>query len=250
MRTTKRLLLLLVLVGASSCKHDPPVKSGDTGSSSGADDIGAAKYAVCKGQGANPRQLAPAFLEQMDACGQADTAPADTLADAAGDGAIIADKGDCQFDHGITCHFHTSMEFVTASRLKDDEHGVGEMHCIVPSGHASSPSVYGAHVRCKPGTTPASGTKACSRQLLQAFDHQHCRDSWKCCDHGTLTKPVGKQAAAELKLRPDFRICTDEAIEVDCGLFHDMRGHTANVAGLGEEITGRFNAGEMHARAP
>jgi hypothetical protein len=178
----------------------------------------------------------------MDACKQADTAPADLLANAAGDGTIIPGKGDCQFDHGISCHFHTSMEFVPRDMLKDDEHGVGEMHCIVPSSDANSPTVYGAHVRCKAGTTAATGTKACSRALLQVLDQTRCDDGWKCCDNGTLTKPVGKQAPPERKLRPDFRICQSAATEVDCGLFHDMHGHTANVVGLGEEFTGTFNA--------
>jgi hypothetical protein len=102
--------------------------------------------------------------------------------------------------------------------------------------------VYGAHVRCKPGTTPATGANACRHELLQLFEHGSCRDGWRCCDNGTLTKPVGKQAPAELKLRPDFRICGDAAIEVDCGLLHEMHGHTANVVGLGEEFTGPFNA--------
>ena len=259
MRTTKLLLTALVIAAVPSCKSDPAVKSGATTPSSGAqasaspsresDDIGAPKYAVCKGQGGDPRQLAPAFLDKMDACEQADTVPADTLSSASGDGSIIAGKGDCQFDRGITCHFHTSMEFVNTGKLEDDERGVGEMHCIVPAANADSPSVFGAHVRCKPGTTRASGTKACSKELLQALDRGHCRDGWRCCDNGTLTEPVGKQAPAELKLRPDFRICVDDAIEIDCGLFRGMHGHTANVVGLGEEITGTFNADEAHASA-
>lgn len=215
-----------------------------------ADDIGAPKYAVCKGQGGNARQLAPAFLDKMDACENADTALADTLSTAGGDGALIAGTRDCQFDHGISCHFHTSMEFVHAAKLKDDERGVGEMHCIVPSANADSPSVFGAHVRCKPGTTRASGTKACSKELLQTLDSRRCGDGWRCCDNGTLTEPVGKQGPAELRLRPDFRICVADAIEVDCGLFHGMRGHTANVVGLGDEITGMFNADAAHAKVP
>jgi hypothetical protein len=132
--------------------------------------------------------------------------------------------------------------------LKDLESGVGEMHCIVPSSDANSPTVYGAHVRCRTGTTAAAGTKTCSRALLQLLDQTHCDGGWKCCDNGTLTKPVGKQAPAEHKLRPDFRICQQASIEVDCGLFHDMHGHTANVVGLGEEFTGTFNTdhGEHH----
>jgi hypothetical protein len=257
MRTTKLLFAVLVILGVSSCSTDPALKPSATTPSSGApasaspsrdvDDIGTPKYAVCNGQGGNPRQLAPAFLDKMNACENADTALADTLSATAGDGALIANSGDCQFDHGISCHFHTSMEFVNTTKLKDDERRVGEMHCIVPSANADSPSVFGAHLRCKPGTTRASGTKACSKELLQALDSRRCRDGWRCCDNGTLTEPVGKQGPAELRLRPDFRICVADAIEVDCGLFHGMRGHTANVVGLGEEITGMFNADEAHA---
>lgn len=236
----------------SSCKSEPAVKSagttpGQSGASS-ADDIGAAKYAECRGQGGNPYQLAPGFLDQMDSCQAADTASADTLWQSAGDGKIIAGKGDCQFDHGISCHFHTSMEFVSSSKLKDDEHGVGEMHCIVPSAQANSPTVFGAHIRCKAGTSPAAGTAACPKALVELLALDHCQSGWRCCDNGTLTKPITKQAPAELALRPDFRICQEEAIEVDCRLFHGMHGHTANVAGLGEEITGTFNATSEHAR--
>jgi len=242
-----------VAAASLSCARDPagnhaattPSSPGPVSSAPAApdpDDIGQAKYGVCRGQGGNPSQLAPAFLDTMDTCAPLDTLPADSLAARGGDGKIIEGKGDCQFDQGISCHFHTSMEFVSAGALKDDEHAVGEMHCIVPSGDANSPTVYGAHVRCKAGTTPASGAVACSHALLQVLDRSNCHDGWKCCDNGTLTKPVGKQAPAELKLRPDFRVCQDAAIEVDCGLFHEMHGHTANVVGLGEEFTGRFNA--------
>jgi hypothetical protein len=267
MRTTNLLLAVVVIMGIlgisgiSSCKSDPamapnattpssvpPAASSDS-TSSDAGGSRAPKYAACKGQGGNASQLAPGFLDKMEVCERVDTLPANKLSDVAGDGVIIAGKGDCQFDRGITCHFHTSMEFVTTNRLKDDERHVGEMHCIVPSANASTPSVYGAHVMCKSGTTPAAGTRACSKKLLEALDHQHCNEGWRCCDSGTLTKPVSKQVPAELKLRPNFRICVDDAIEIDCGLFHGMHGHTANVVGLGEEITGTFNAGEAHANA-
>jgi len=251
-----RPLFLLVLAAAAypACKSDPTVKSAattpgdpmaasaDPAAADPSDDIGAPRYGVCRGQGGNARQLAPAFLDAMDACSAADLAPADRLAERAGDGAIIEGKGDCQFAEGISCHFHTAMEFVGSASLNADDRGVGEMHCIVPSGNTNSPTVYGAHVRCKPGTTPASGNQACSRALLEVLDRSRCSGGWRCCDNGTLTKPVGKQSPAELKLRPDFRICQDAAIEVDCGLFHDMHGHTANVASHGEEFTGSFNA--------
>ena len=241
------LACAVVAVGTVTCKNEPAVRTPTTGAG-GADAIGTAKYAVCSGQGGNPAQLAPAFLDKMEACAAPDIPP-DGLAVRGGDGTIIEGKGDCQFQQGISCHFHTSMEFVTAGRLKDDGRGVGEMHCIVPSADASSPTVYGAHVRCKAGTTPAGGARACSNALLQVVERSNCHDGWRCCDNGTLTEPVGKQAPAELELRPDFRICQDDAIEVDCGLFLGMRGHTANVVGLGEEYTGGFNAGQEQARA-
>lgn len=256
---TTRLMLSIVLVGtlvgtaAPACKSDPTSKASAITTPSAhpaddPDDLGAPKYAVCSGQGGNPHQLAPGFLDKMDACERADSAPADTLSEMAGDGAIIAGKGDCQFGHGISCHFHTSMEFVTTGRLKDDERGVGELHCIAPSAYPNSPIVYGAHLRCKAGTSPAAGAAACRKALVQLLDHTHCRDGWRCCDNGTLTKPVGKQAPEELKLRPDFRVCQDESIEIDCGLLRDMHGHTANVVGLGEEFTGAFNADHAHDR--
>jgi hypothetical protein len=91
------------------------------------------------------------------------------------------------------------------------------------------------------------GAGAITRRLVAAATPP--RDGWRCCDNGTLTKPIGKQVPAELKLRPDFRICQDAAIEIDCGLLHDMHGHTANVVGLGEEFNGPFNAHREEARA-
>jgi hypothetical protein len=234
------LFVAAAVAPATACKKEPVVRTPATASA-------AENYAMCRGQGGNPAQLAPAFLDKMEACQPADQPP-EGLAARGGDGAIIAGKGDCQFQQGISCHFHTSMEFVTADRLQDDGRGVGEMHCIVPSGDANSPTVYGAHVRCKHGTKPAGGKHACSNALLQVVERGNCHGGWKCCDNGTLTKPVGKQAPAELTLRPDFRICQDDAIEVDCALFVGMHGHTANVVGLGEEYTGAFNAGDQHAQ--
>ena len=242
------LLLLLsaaVAAGAVACKKEPAIRT--PASAAGGQAAGGGKYAVCGGQGGNPAQLAPAFLDKMEACAAPDMPP-DGLAARGGDGTIIEGTGDCQFQQGISCHFHTSMEFVTADRLQDDGRGVGEMHCIVPSADANSPTVYGAHVRCKAGTTQVSGARACRNGLLKLVERGSCHDGWRCCDNGTLTEPVGKQAPAELELRPDFRICQDDALEVDCGLFHGMHGHTANVVGLGEEYTGAFNAGHAQAR--
>lgn len=244
-RTTVGSLLpiALVVAAATACHREPAVQTGGAqASTTERGGPGTPKYPVCRGQGGNAKQLAPAFLDKMDACAAADVAPASTLAARGGDGKIIEGKGDCQFAQGISCHFHTSMEFVTTDRLKDEAGKVGELHCIVPSGTANSPTVYGAHVRCKPGTTPATGTQACQRGLLEVLAQSRCESGWRCCDRGTLTKPVSKQGPAELALRPDFRICSDAAIEVDCGLFHGMRGYTANVAGVGEEFAGPFNA--------
>src|SRR5262245_38049199 len=105
MRITRIVIAIIASTCVPSCKHDAAVKSAADTPASDTAGIGDSKYAVCNGQGGNPNQLAPAFLDSMDACKQADTAPAATLADAAGDGTIIAGKGDCQFDHGISCHF-------------------------------------------------------------------------------------------------------------------------------------------------
>jgi hypothetical protein len=245
-------MLVAVAVAAAvvACKSDAPVRNPATtagAASVATDDIGPTTYGACHGQGGNPEQFAPAFLDQMDSCRTTD-AP-EGLAARGGDGTIIEGKGDCQFQQGISCHFHTFMEFVTANHLKDEDRGVGEIHCIVPSANANSPTVYGAHLRCRSGTRPSNGTRACSNAVLQLVEGSGCHGGWKCCDNGTLTKPVGKQAPAERLLRPDFRICQDEAIEVDCAVFHGMHGHTANVVGLGEEYTGNFNAGEEHALA-
>jgi hypothetical protein len=246
MRTTQLMLSFAVLGAAiAACKSDPnagPPAPPGAPPGGKTHEIGSAGYGACSGQGGNASQLAPAFLGDMERCQASATTPADTLWQLAGDGAIIPAKGDCQFDHGITCHYHTSMEFVEADKRKDDEHAVGEIHCIVPSADASRPTVFGAHVRCMAGTTPHSGAKVCSKELVEVLQLARCHDGWRCCDQGTLTKPVGKQSPAERGLRPDFRICQDDAIGVDCGLFHHMHGHTANVAGLGEEITGAFNA--------
>ncbi len=243
--------MFVALGAASACNEapaptSPPVAAvapaGSAPPSPPADPapaIGAGHYAECAGQGGNVAQLSPMFLEKMPACDAAHTAPAATLDDRAGDGSLIGDSGDCQYGEGIVCHFHSGMEFVTSDNLEDPE--VGELHCIVPSADAQSPTVFGAHLRCKAGTSPASGTKACSAGLLSVLES--CTAGWKCCDNGTLTKPVGKHSDDEKKLRPDFRVCEDASLEIDCGLLHGMHAHTANVVGLGEESTGTFPGG-------
>jgi hypothetical protein len=253
MRPSRCIVPLTLALGAFlACKgaDNPSPSLSATSTGRVPEDGGTAKYATCAGQGANPQQLAPAFLDQMPRCRSADTAGADRLFGLGRDGTIVEGKGDCQFDDGISCHFHTSMEFVDSTKLRDDENAVGEMHCIVPSPDANSPTVYGAHLRCKAGTSPAAGAKSCSIQLLATLDTARCQSGWKCCDDGTLTKPVSKQQGTEKKLRPDFRICQDGFIEIDCGLLHGMHGHTANVAGLGEEITGKFNPHGSDAEHP
>lgn len=205
-------------------------------------DLGPAQYLVCGGQGGDPAQLAPMFLDRMPSCLLPDVAT-DDLAARGGDGKLIEGKGDCQYDKGITCHFHSSMEFVNSTLLKDDEHEVGEMHCIVPSKYPNSPTVYGAHLKCKAGTSidEPSATASCTSGLLAVLAKSNCTGGWKCCDNGSLTKPVSKQSDAEKNIHPDFRICGDAAIEIDCGLLHGMHGHTANVVGLGTTYEGKFN---------
>ncbi len=202
-----------------------------------ADGIGAPKYAVCVGQTENTSQRAPSYLDTMADCASSDPAASVKLSERGGDGAIAGK--DCKFAGGISCHFHTAKEFVSTAAPADDP-GVGELHCIVPSADANSPTVYGAHIRCKPGTTAAAGTKACSRELLGIVETPSCHTGWKCCDNGTLTNVIGAQSDDQRKVRPDFRVCQDAAIEIDCGLLHEMHGHTANV--LGKEFTGTFGA--------
>jgi len=53
-------------------------------------------------------------------------------------------------------------------------------------------------------------------------------------------KPVSKQSDTERALHPDFRICKQDAVEVDCSLFTGMELHTANVVGLGDSYVGTF----------
>jgi hypothetical protein len=224
---SNRLLIPAALATAAAiagCHSEPAVTAGGTMPAAAPvdPDVGAPRYAVCRGQGGDPRQLAPAFLDQMDTCAAPDITPSTRLAARGGDGKIEG-TGDCQFDQGITCHFDSSAEFVTTDRGKGEAPSVGELQCSVPSANRNSPTVFGAHVRCKAGTTPASGSHACSHELLQLFEYGHCRDGWRCCDNGTLPRPAGKQVPAALALHPDFRICQDAAIEIDCGLLHDMQ---------------------------
>ncbi len=233
---------LLAFLLAPAC--GPATAPAATPSSPPAPSVGASAYPVCAPlPGADPAQLAPAFVDQMAACSSA-APPATTPP---GSDGKVSPAGNCDFPTGVSCHFHTSMEFVKASRLK--EPGVGEMHCIVPSADKNRPTVLGAHVRCKAGTSASKGAVDCPADLLRVVDRGNCTTGWKCCDQGTLTKPVSKQSDAEKQLRPDFRICGDDAVEIDCGLLHGMQGHTANVAGLGQEYQGDFG-GSGHEDRP
>jgi hypothetical protein len=96
--------------------------------------------------------------------------------------------------------------------------------------------VYGAHIRCKAQTEAApaaahgdEGT-SCKSDLMEIFSR--C-SAWRCCDNGTLTSPIATQSADQRALHPDFRICSDEVLEIDCSLLSPLHGHDANAPALG-----------------
>ncbi len=156
-------------------------------------------------------QLAPAFLDEMTACGPESVLPKDVIARAT-EGTIDA-KGDCVFASvGVSCHYHSGSEFVTTS-TKSEPPGQGELHCIFPSDDPKSPHVFGAHLAC---SDPAQGKPAeheshvakvgasCSVALLQQLEH--CTGS-VCCDDGTLTNQIADLVRdGKNDIRPDFRI--------------------------------------------
>jgi hypothetical protein len=215
-------------------------------------------YPMCGGQhlalttppqrsGAVSVQLAPAFLDEMSACRAADSLPKDVLA-RAGEGKIN-DKGDCVFESvGVSCHYHSGTEFITAS-TKEEPVGQGEVHCIVPSDDPKSPRVFGAHITCsdpnlgKPAAegaghgehgghaehAPKTGA-SCSSAILTQLST--CQAS-KCCDDGTLTNAITDLVKdGRNDVRPDFRIC-EQSLTIDCSLLDNMHPHTANAPGIG-----------------
>jgi len=181
-------------------------------------------------------QLAPAFLDDMAACKATDGLPKSALSTA--DGKINA-KGDCEFPSGVSCHYHSGSEFITRGTAQQTP-GQGELHCIVPSAEAKSPSVYGGHVTCrqraqgevhgKHGKHEVKAGASCSAAIIAAIEP--CQ-SFRCCEDGTLTGAIADLIRdGRNDLRPDFRICAD-TIEVDCDLLANYTPHTANNPALG-----------------
>lgn len=211
-------------------------------------------YPMCSGQrlsgaaaagrsGPSELQLAPAFLDEMAACGSADALPDRALPTE--DGRINV-KGDCEFGNGVSCHFHSGSEFITMSTSKQVD-GQGELHCIVPSAEPKSPSVYGGHVKCRnhpAGEARARATShevkegaACSAGIVQQI--QRC-SGFRCCDDGTLTAPIADLVRDHRNdIRPDFRICSD-VLEIDCELLASYTPHTANCPALGGVVASVF----------
>jgi hypothetical protein len=182
------------------------------------------------------RQLAPAFLDDMPACSAQDALAKNALPTS--DGKINA-KGDCEFPNGVTCHYHSGAEFVSKA-TKQQTLGEGELHCILPSADAKSPSVYGGHIACRKHAQGEVHDKhvshdvkagaTCSAAILSAVascQHPHC------CNDGTLTGAIADLVKdGRNDLRPDFRICED-TLEVDCDLLANYTPHTANSPALG-----------------
>ncbi len=220
------------------------------------------KYPMCTGQnsmqsfagvnatGPVTQQLAPAFLDKMQQCGE--KAPANLIA-SAGEGKINA-KGDCEFAAvQVSCHYHTGQEFLTTSKLAQEK-GVGELHCIFPTANGKSPNVFGGPIRCAAGTSVGGAHAAvaghgaptghhaaqvgasCSAQLLNQLNG--CAN-YNCCDTGTLTNPIAAlQSEGRNDVRPNFRICS-QVLEIDCNLLSTMTGHDANapaIGGIGEAV--------------
>jgi hypothetical protein len=210
-------------------------------------------YEMCHGQrqsktneasrkGPVATQLSPAFLDDMAACKAEDGPPAATIAEAH-QGKINA-KGDCEFENGVACHYHSGAEFVAASVSKQTP-GQGELHCIFPSDDPKSPRVYGGHVMCR---NQAEGAvrghlshevkqgAACSAEILKPV--AACA-SFRCCDDGTLTSPIADLVRDKRNdIRPDFRICAD-VITIDCDLLAGYTPHDANspaLGGVGEPV--------------
>lgn len=211
-------------------------------------------YPMCGGQvagageGMKPSgpvqvQLSPAFLDDMAACAQGDALTAEAIATGEGK---INDKGDCALPNGVTCHYHSGVEFISKG-TKSQTPGQGEVHCIFPNAaDPKSPTVHGAHVVCKDhaagevhGAAESHEVRAgaaCSASILGVI--QSC-GSARCCENGTLTGAITDLVKdGRNDLRPDFHIC-ESTLEIDCSLLSSYTAHTANspaLGGIGEPV--------------
>jgi hypothetical protein len=238
-------VLLLGCHGAAA--PTPATVASPAGSTPAQEASAAPAYPMCGGQnlppggttartGASEVQLGPAFLDEMAACGAADSLPKQAIPTA--DGHINA-KGDCEFSNGVSCHFHSGSEFLVKGTTKQTA-GQGELHCIFPSSEPKSPRVYGGHVVCRNHAQgevhgPAASHEvkegsACPAAIVQQI--QPCT-GFRCCDDGTLTGPIADLVRDHRNdIRPDFRICED-TLEVDCDLLASYTAHAANCPALG-----------------
>lgn len=229
MQLAKALLLLAPASLFFSCKSAEPT----SGAGKAETEHG---YGACHSQ--NPElaeQRAPSFLAEEQTCQPQDSEPARGLARRAGEG-HINEKGDCAFaPSGIACHFHTAQEFL-ADPSSHEAQGVGELHCIVPTKEPDRPVVYGTHIRCghsSHASAPAPGGEddhTCKSGLMEVFSR--C-STWKCCDNGTLTNPIATQSTEQRAMHPNFHMCADDVVDIDCTLLAHLHGHAANVPALG-----------------
>lgn len=207
-----------------------------------------APYPMCGGQvavkpegmaatGPVQVQLSPAFLDDMATCAREDALTSEAIV--TGDGKINA-KGDCELPNGVSCHYHSGVEFISKDTSQQTP-GQGEVHCIFPNAaDPKSPTVHGAHVVCKnhaegevhsaAETHEVKAGASCSAGILAAI--RSCGRS-RCCDNGTLTGAITDLVKdGRNDLRPDFRICAS-TLEIDCSLLSSYTAHTANSPALG-----------------
>lgn len=195
-------------------------------------------YAQCQSQpAADPSQRAPAFMSEMDVCRAQSVPPTAKVTGGVGAGELNED-GNCAYPSGVVCHFHAGKEFLADSTSRQEE-GVGELHCIVPTEETNRPTVFGAHVRCAASSASTSSEAdagpgaACPSELLEVF--ARCSE-WRCCDEGTLTNPLDALPPDLRSVTPDFRICSEKVLEVDCRLLAAMKGHPAYAPASGGTV--------------
>lgn len=212
--TYRIILAALMGVVITACKSTPEQPAPAT----------TADYPQCQSQSpAEPKQRAPSFLSEMADCRAQVSERAATLGQQVGAGKV-GEAGECAFDNGMSCHYHGGREFLADANAQQ-EPGVGELHCIIPGDVPTSPTVFGAHIRCREGTA-ASATATggqCQSGLLEVFST--CQ-SWRCCDDGSLTMQVAKMSAEQQALQPDFRICANQVLEIDCSMLAPLTAWT------------------------
>ena len=87
--------------------------------------IGAPKDRVCSEQRPTRASSRQRFLTSTP--GAATRHPPAKWASSRGMGRFGRSKGDCEFAAGISCHFHTAMEFVSSTKSRDHGCALGEI---------------------------------------------------------------------------------------------------------------------------